>query len=1524
MDINIKEIKFPSLTDSTMGENLENVFSNINNNFQILANRDFVKGDSGDSIEVRQIDFSESFNEEFTYGELLKKSIENYAINAGYDLTDVNDLSVFTVFDNPNLRGSLNLIINTSNYDEDKIVGSLYYVFLDGRFNHTNLGILSDKDKSKYQDITDLSCVLLFDSDNNNFKVLLNAFPTIYYEKELGFCWRINGAETGFPIQGIPGKDGEDALLQIVKGVVLNDNTIKVTKIFNPYIGYENITATNIDNLNNTSAIILREYETIIDDSEQRKNPNMSFYFGKLVKEDNQLIAYCDINNPVNRAFSEEDMINAMKNINLLSSYSPSTGMKGLFIPIEDYKENSSQAVHILTSTSITNEVGLISDSRSDLLFTPIKNINDVVITSENLESDGNNLLKVDKYLYLRLDKTHNNIFSKYINDDGEYKFINDNINDNLSILKYKLSLVVNGINSEILKNTLQYGKIYDSIDKKIVSLNTNNVVYPKGKEINDTIPESFSKILNTNDGYIYCWELTNDDNELFDVEGFDKNAYDSSNSLFRYIFTTTITPSIDSEIMWFNAAEIYELQNKTEDNKYIIPGWNYIGKSYHNVFDFIKFVPVYNKSDELKVAKDTALNINYNVNISGDTVNPYKNITVHGDITSNNISAESITSNEYHNIITNDDIIANKGIILKDKFSINDDKLNTDIPNITIKTNSLNIESKNDDKKNSTDLVAVDMPIHLYNNSDNTILVSNYTNTQFNENKQIKGKFNDVFNYYNSLKSNDKLNEYPYTRINGVSTITSETDVLYGKNETLDAEGNLIYTTSINFNSISAIDNTKNDDNIENNINNIKNRAIQSFTIPKYVYKDSSDGGGNENDTHVYGSENNPVILELYVTKGNVNPTAVIDNNIGIGFALVANDSNKNKYLILSNDLGEFEVKYNLTGFDLIKYGSDDALENTTTTNENINNRIYSKKITYNTTSNLFSTFVGDPNWVKFVDNTEKDPINSHRKNKGSIIGISIDKTNFTKADIHYKLELKTTGDNYYTPEDFTKSLANFKGTKNNLVTFANDCGITNKQEEIDKPLIPTGNSINDPIDLIFVLDKKVRYDEIKEDNKLYLNLVGKYYNQDDSGNYDSENYNYVQILSCDIENLKGSIWFNYASRNESFDIYEENISFDINRHGSLENPIDLDDGTLVADIYEIGYWGWLQPLSIDNKKYTTMQYGYVDENDGIYKYRYVRIHSEDSFESLDSITVDSYHNISAYINAYIYNLPKTDSPDPEVPETPIKLKYELADNDIKIDFKNTSFIFGINVNSKSINGIYPVLFKDTNNTSYMSLDLYYSYKDTSTNEDKFEYLDSVKKYNFNEYNFDWKGYNTEDVLDCDRTYHFEFLPKTITISKSKHERIWELINGKDGKDKEDRTNVTFYVVPTYKLDIEAKDKNYNLIKDVKIISAKTNVNTSDINSDNVIVKYDEDNKPLNTSYTSTGYIEYCYKLLDSTETIPGNTRTNEDKNNITTICNDGILFKVGNNIFGIGMKDNEPAIIYNDTTYWLRNLDQ
>jgi hypothetical protein len=57
MNKNIIDIKIPTLDDVNYATSLNEVFDNINKNFSILSNHEFIKGNDGKSIEIVETPF---------------------------------------------------------------------------------------------------------------------------------------------------------------------------------------------------------------------------------------------------------------------------------------------------------------------------------------------------------------------------------------------------------------------------------------------------------------------------------------------------------------------------------------------------------------------------------------------------------------------------------------------------------------------------------------------------------------------------------------------------------------------------------------------------------------------------------------------------------------------------------------------------------------------------------------------------------------------------------------------------------------------------------------------------------------------------------------------------------------------------------------------------------------------------------------------------------------------------------------------------------------------------------------------------------------------------------------------------------------------------------------------------------------------------------------------------------------------------------------------------------------------------
>lgn len=665
-NIPIVPITIPELTSVEYATGLSDAFDNINSNFATLANHEFVKGDPGKSVKIQAENVSE-----------YKDIITNAIINA-YDLSGVTiQDNIWQNIDNNN--ETIYMIYNTDNavLNDEEPISSLYYVFIDGRYN------LIRNNEIDFNEIPDLSCIVVYKPNNDgtpNFEVLKNQFPTIYYELGVGLCWKINGSNTGLPVRGLTGKDGINASMQIVRcdsfesaGV---DNSLigKIVGVYDIYNGYitldDETKATFIENHENQSAIILSTDMTGI---------NNGFYFGVIdVDADGNPIAKTDQRCSITNGFDTQVVIDAMRSIDLLDkgNNNGSSGIKGLFIPIKNNDPNNTndnsqpQPVHLLSATSITNTKGNASSDKNDVILTPI---NDIV----NLDVTNDKKLQVDKYLLL--DVIKDSSITKNFASDYNY------------LLRYKLVNKITTIDALGVDETTQ-------------------------------LPSLFRDALSASGNGIYKWQL--------DDAYINNNSYND----FKFIYTLTLNPSFLSEIMWYG----YIDEDLKEKSWF---GNNIDNDNYGAIFSFNKFVPVF--VNAFSYTDDTALNINYNINITGKE-NESRNVTVKGAVNCDDLYVYNLSAaGEIKNIYTKDNIVGEKGLQLGNEttgyveikhggINAENEIATKDITCETIKSNTITSNNINSDEAHVGNMDIANDNINIH---DTKNIVINRPNNDNNDN---------------------------------------------------------------------------------------------------------------------------------------------------------------------------------------------------------------------------------------------------------------------------------------------------------------------------------------------------------------------------------------------------------------------------------------------------------------------------------------------------------------------------------------------------------------------------------------------------------------------------------------------------------------------------------------------------------------------------------------------------------------------------------------------------------------------
>lgn len=757
---NSYKVTIPGITD-VQNTTLTDILSNINSNFSILANHDFVKGNNGDSIIIESLSLDDKvriINTENgstnvtvsatkTYKDLLKECIK-----AHYDDNDeTNVLKPIKNKLNENvtpwefMTGSLQMIYKLQGTKKIP-VSTLYYVFLDARFNRGTVDTIDDS-------IEDASCIVVYEAQEQGegtFKILENAFPTMYYEKGYGLCWKVNGNETGLPVRGLPGRDGLDTEMFIVKSNSMVSETInhvyqvEVSDVFYGDNGYETVedffrNVNVIENKSYSAVIILTE----IGDTEKANN---RVYFGSVskildtVSNKYVMIATFNPDNSINTEIQRNTMMTLLKNINITDD----TKLPGIVLPIDNPETTTTgvNKAHLLSTTSITNNEN-DNNLKTDIVFTPISDVN-------HIEVNDTNKLNVDKYLYLKVNKdlvkdlcnTANNIETIY-----SYSEINSFLERYNYILKYKLETRISDYSTDayFCYNTVFNNISINTADAMIFNFpNKNNICFYKEDKnenlliegniltadeynIYAYLPETISAYINdknaenpTNKPGIYYWGLCTikdsfDPVELSNCVGENGSYYIHNDDkkipcLFKTIFTNTFTPILTSDIIWFNGISnnIVNIKNSNGD---MVPttmfrgltnlyGWNYNS----NLFSLYKYIPIYN--NDFAISEDTAFNINYNVNITGDNDSSYKSLTVSGGINSNDIHTNILSADEIKNIYTKDDIISEAGVKVGVSNIITGDNITDEDYTIVIKNGLVDtpaLKTSNIDVENIT-----------------------------------------------------------------------------------------------------------------------------------------------------------------------------------------------------------------------------------------------------------------------------------------------------------------------------------------------------------------------------------------------------------------------------------------------------------------------------------------------------------------------------------------------------------------------------------------------------------------------------------------------------------------------------------------------------------------------------------------------------------------------------------------------------------------------------------------------------
>lgn len=419
----LREITAPGLNQAGYGAQMKQTFKNIDDNFKILGNRDFVKGDQGYSLRstsIPLIDGENRFTEEGIQvlktilkingvdGSFLDAFVSHSKESVAEALDACGNISVHSVGDketDPENYHSMidyitpSCVINKievydpANTTDSEVIGTTNdFVFKDARFVHAG-----NYQNADYSDLFDYTCtvhlaILEHTVDGQTvyelgYQVLQN-YPTLYYDREQGnFCWKVFGVETGIIAQGPKGTDGSKAAMHIVSGQWTGANSIPsfdaatiihINKVLVNGTWVDASTAIQEDWVGDACIMFALRPTTGADEN----TPVYPFAFASVISRDGSGYgAYCDQANSIQMDQDAALVRSAFLGI----SYADGSLLHALFVPIgsvEGSNDFTLTPVHAIWAAPV-NGVG--HGVNYELHITPFKSYNEIATVGSTL-----------------------------------------------------------------------------------------------------------------------------------------------------------------------------------------------------------------------------------------------------------------------------------------------------------------------------------------------------------------------------------------------------------------------------------------------------------------------------------------------------------------------------------------------------------------------------------------------------------------------------------------------------------------------------------------------------------------------------------------------------------------------------------------------------------------------------------------------------------------------------------------------------------------------------------------------------------------------------------------------------------------------------------------------------------------------------------------------------------------------------------------------------------------------------------
>lgn len=523
--LNLVQITAPGLNKSNYGEQLDQQFQNIDSNFKKIVSTDYLKGNTGDSVQLIEVEFKEGGrkslglylnDEELTDGTLYDKikqailsalskyvggNVNENNINVKSQLINVGKL---TWEDWLKQSNKMTFLYKTNDSNKKVIISSLQYTFMDTRFNNIQYSNISS-----YEGAVDLSCII-FLSDNNGTLSFsrINTFPTIYYDTNMEsadsteynrygtFCWRINGNDTGIPAVGPRGKTGKDNKIYVVR---VDKNTDASNECNIKEVLYVSDTETYFMPLDEfirkdehfdegVFVLAIKEFERVSEYASGQTADSVSdgthMWASPLIVDvdviNGQEIkiykAYCDDSNSILNTYEAQSILNAM-----CSMYDSSV-FHGLVIPISGPEKNLSdqteQAAHMIYALKPKVVNGKEYNECVNLVIAPMDNIHDKP-TARNYGDDGTyNDLSLETSISFLYDTTR---IGNKLQAEGDVNMKNDLSVEGSTVLNGLIAYGNSQFDSAVFRNDGTFkmltvgGNISNSYDFEFLTRDSNN-----------------------------------------------------------------------------------------------------------------------------------------------------------------------------------------------------------------------------------------------------------------------------------------------------------------------------------------------------------------------------------------------------------------------------------------------------------------------------------------------------------------------------------------------------------------------------------------------------------------------------------------------------------------------------------------------------------------------------------------------------------------------------------------------------------------------------------------------------------------------------------------------------------------------------------------------------------------------------------------------------------------------------------------------------------------------------------------